>query len=257
MSATGAGYDLGANIFSPEGKVFQVEYAQKAVENGGAVLGLTCADGVVMGVEKLQYNKLALPGSGRQVHTIDTKAGMAFTGYVPDGRALVPAGQDECANYHQFYNERMPPHVLADRLGQFMHLHTCYGGYRPFGVGLLVAAYDEQDKKPYLHLIKPSGENFRYFGAALGKNQQAAKTEIEKLNLKKMTVKEGLEAIAFIIRLIREEPRDKPYEFEASWICEATGWKHELVPAEVRAAADKAAKEKKKALDEGDDDMEM
>lgn len=62
------------------------------------------------------------------------------------------------ANYYGFYNERMPPHVLADRLGQFMHVHTCYGGYRPFGVGLLVAAYDEQDKRPYLHLIKPSGQ---------------------------------------------------------------------------------------------------
>lgn len=63
--------------------MFQVEYAHKAVENGGAILGLTCSDGVVLGVEKLQYHKLALPGSGRQIHTIDTKGKhtQGMTGY--------------------------------------------------------------------------------------------------------------------------------------------------------------------------------
>lgn len=255
MSSTGAGYDLGANIFSPEGRVFQVDYAHKAVEEGGAMIGLACADGVVLGVEKLQANKLALPGSARQIHSIDKHAGIAFSGYVPDGRALIPAGADECANYYDYYKEQMPPHVLADRLGQYMHAHTCYGGYRPFGVSLLVAGFDQEAQKAYLHLIHPSGENCRYFGAAVGKGQQTAIAEIEKLDLKKMSVKEGLEAIAFIIRLARDE-RDKPYEFEASWICKSSNWEHELVPGEIKDAADKAAAKKKEELDQGYDDMD-
>ena len=93
-----------------------------------------------------------------------------------------------------------------------------------------------------------------------------------QLNLKEMSVKEGLEAIAFIIRLVREEARDKPYVFEArydlasaasplftllcSWISEETGWKHEMVPLKLREAADKVAMERKKQLDEGEDDMD-
>ena len=71
MSSTGAGYDYGTGSYSPDGRVFQVEYAQKAVDNSGTVIAVRCTDGVVMGVEKLLISKMLVAGTGRRLHTID------------------------------------------------------------------------------------------------------------------------------------------------------------------------------------------
>ena len=70
MSSTGAGYDLSPTTFSPDGRIFQVEYATKAVENSGTAIGVRCTDGVVLGVEKLLASKLLVPGSNRRLHTV-------------------------------------------------------------------------------------------------------------------------------------------------------------------------------------------
>uniref|UniRef100_A0A7S3PKQ0 Proteasome subunit alpha type n=1 Tax=Aplanochytrium stocchinoi TaxID=215587 RepID=A0A7S3PKQ0_9STRA len=255
MSSQGSGYDLGCNIYSPDGRVFQIEYADKAVEAGGAVIGLKCKDGVVIGVEKLVLNKLLLPTSGKMVHKVDNHAGMAYTGYVPDGRAIVPAAESECMNYKDYYGENMPPHTLSSRIGAYMHAHTMYGGYRPFGLGVLIAGYDDVDKESYLHMINPAGTHFRFYGAAVGKGRGTAKTEIEKLDLSQMSVKEGLEHIAFIIKQIRNEARDKPYVLEAGWVLNET---KEFVAVDPKtiAIAQENAQKRKDALDEDDDDMD-
>lgn len=255
MSSQGSGYDLGCEMYSPDGRVFQIEYADKAVEAGGSVIGLKCKDGVVIGVEKLVHNKLLLPTSGRMVHRIDGHSGIAYTGYGPDGRAIVPAAESECMNYKDYYDENIPPHTLAGRIGAYMHAHTCYGGYRPFGLGVLIAGYDDFDKESYLHMINPSGTTFRFYGAAIGKGRQPAKTEIEKLDLSQMTVEEGLENIAFIIKLIRDEARDKPYVLEAGWVKNETK-EFVAVDAKQIAIAQDNAQKRVEALDDSDDEMD-
>ena len=258
MSSVGSGYDLGCNIYSPDGRVFQIEYAAKAVENSGALIGLQCKDGVVIGVEKIVTSKLLVEGSGRRVHPVGMHAGVAFTGYVADGRASVAAAKTEVQIYDDYYGIDMPPHVKADRMGHYFHAYTTYGGYRPFGLNMILAAFDKEKQQPFLHMVDPSGTSFRYYGCAAGKSRQAAKTEIEKLDLTKMTVAEGLKQIAFIIHTIREEEKDKPFEFEAGWISKDTNWKFELVPKELRVEADKWGKEKvaEMDMDDSDDDDE-
>ena len=86
MSGIGTGYDLSTTTYSPDGKVFQVDYACKAVDNGGLALGVTCSDGVVLGVEKLLPFKMLVPGSNRRIAAVDRHAGMAGTGLAPDAR---------------------------------------------------------------------------------------------------------------------------------------------------------------------------
>ena len=76
MASTGAGYDLGATTFSPDGRIFQVEYATKAVENSGTVIGIRCSDGVVLGVEKVIFSKMLLPSSNRRVATVAPHVGV-------------------------------------------------------------------------------------------------------------------------------------------------------------------------------------
>ena len=99
MASSGSGYDLSSSTFSPDGRIFQVEYASKAVENAGTALGLKCRDGVVLCVEKPLLNKMLLPNSSRRIHTIDTHGGVAITGFVSDGRQIVNRARDECASY--------------------------------------------------------------------------------------------------------------------------------------------------------------
>ena len=77
MASTGAGYDLSPTTFSPDGRIFQVEYATKAVENSGTVVGIRCADGVVLGVEKVMLSKMLLPSSNRRVAAVAPHAGQS------------------------------------------------------------------------------------------------------------------------------------------------------------------------------------
>ncbi|CAK9072552.1 Proteasome subunit alpha type-3, partial [Durusdinium trenchii] len=249
-------YDLGCNIYSPDGRVFQIEYAGKAVENSGALIGLKCKDGVVIGVEKLVMSKLLVEGSGRRVHPVGKHAGIAFTGYTADGRAVVSAARAEVENYEDYYGVDMPPHVLSDRMGHYFHAYTTYGGYRPFGLCTLMTAFDEVKQEPFLHMVEPSGLHYRFHGCAVGKAKQAAKTEVEKLNLANMTCAEALKRLAFIIHTIREEDKDKPFEFEAGWITKDTNWEFQLVPKAVREEADKWGKKRVEEIEMQDDDSD-
>ena len=86
MSSIGTGYDQSTTTFSPDGRVFQIEYAAKAVENSGTAIGIRCKDGVVLGVEKQKLSKMMLPGSNRRIYTVDKCTGIAVSGMMADAR---------------------------------------------------------------------------------------------------------------------------------------------------------------------------
>ena len=167
--SSGSGYDLSPTTFSPDGRLFQVEYANKAVENSGTAIGIRCVDGVVLGVEKILLSTLLKPGGNKQIATMGAHAGLAFSGWAPDARQLLERGRDEVYNYEETYGGVIPPEVLAERMAQYVHYFTIHGALRPFGVGAIVAAYDPETKNHALHMIEPNGVQYRYFGCALGK----------------------------------------------------------------------------------------
>jgi len=131
-----------------------------------------------------QVSKMLVPGSNRRVFGLDTHAGIAVTGLVADGRQLVNRARDEARSYAESYGSKIVPNVLANRLSMYMHYFTLHASLRPFGSTALVAAYDEDLRKPELYMTEPSGACFRYFGCAAGKGAQAAKTELEKVMTK-------------------------------------------------------------------------
>lgn len=237
--------------FHPMVEYFKSNMRKKAVENSGTVIGIHCTDGVVMGVEKLLLSRMLVPGTNNRLHHVDRHLGIAVAGLGPDGRQLVNRAQEEAQSYRKNYGEPIAPQILAERMSQFVHYYTLYGSIRPFGAAILLAGYDADQNQPWLNLIEPSGVSFRFRGCAIGKGQQAAKTELEKYKVFNMKCRDALNYVAKIIHLLHDEVKDKPFELELSWICEASQWKHQLVPSQINAEAQAWAK---KSIE--DDEME-
>ena len=248
MSGIGTGYDLSTTPYSPDGKVFQVDYACKAVDNGGLALGIKCSDGVVLGVEKLLPFKMLVPGSNRRIAPVDRHAGMASAGLAPDARQIMSRARSECANYKSFYGDKIPSKILADRMANYLHMFTLYWSVRPFGAAVLLAVRDPATGKYELYLLEPSGECQRYHGMAIGKGRQAAKNEVEKLKLGEMSCLEAVKEAARIIVTTHDE-KDKDYECELAWICDASGGEFKKVPKDI---ADEAIAAAKRAMEDDD-----
>jgi len=111
MSSIGTGYDLSASQFSPDGRVFQVEYAQKAVENSGTAVALKGKDGVVFAVEKLVTSKLYETGANRRIFGVDTHIGMAVAGLLADSRQIFETARKEASDYRGEYGSNIPVKV--------------------------------------------------------------------------------------------------------------------------------------------------
>jgi len=283
MTSIGTGYDLQNSVFSPDGRNFQVEYAVKAVENGGTSIGIRCKDGVVLAVEKLVTSKLLKPGANKRIATIDRHIGAVSSGLVPDGRHFTSRARDEAASWRQVYKSPISTADLASRMGGYLQAYTLYSSVRPFGITAIVAGWDSEEelavdgqvgngpsigsggkvegKKhggPGLYMIEPSGLYWGYYGAATGKGRQSAKAELEKLDLAAgtLSLKDGVMEAARIIYVAHDENKDKDFELEMTWISDLQGptkGRHVEVPKELLEEAEKAAK---KALEGEDEDDE-
>merc|ERR1712060_667304 len=248
MSSIGTGYDQSTTTFSPDGRVFQVEYANKAVDGSGTAVGIRCKDGVALGVEKQKLSKMMVEGSNRRVFTVDKHSGIAVSGLMADARQVVNHARKESANYSNFYGGAIPGNVLCDRIAGMMHAYTLYWYVRPFGSAVLLASYTEDG--PQLYSIEPSGLSYRFYATAVGKSKNAAKSALEKLDLTPLPCREAVTEIAKILYAQHDPAKDKPLEIELSWVCDETGRLHKLVPPELKEAAEAAAKAFREAMDE-------
>lgn len=145
QTSIGTGYDLSNSVFSPDGRNFQVEYAVKAVENGGTCVGIRTKHGVVLACEKLISSKLLKPGCNKRIATIDRNVGIVTSGLVPDGKHLTSRGRDEASSWRQTYKAPIPMTALASRLGGYVQAYTLYSSVRPFGVSAIVAGWDSEE----------------------------------------------------------------------------------------------------------------
>lgn len=206
-----------------------MEYAGKAVENGGTSIGIKCKDGVVLAVQKIVGSKLLVPNANKRIQTVDKNMGIAYSGLVPDGRSLVDLARDEAAKWRQNYGDAIPIKSLAERMGLYVQAYTSYSSVRPFGVTAIIGGLDPVDG-PILYMIEPSGSCFGYMGAATGKGRQVAKSELEKLDLGVITAAQAVKEAAKIIYMAHEENKDSEFELEITWVCEETNGRHEPVP---------------------------
>jgi len=252
MASIGTGYDLSASTYSPVGRIFQVEYAYKAVENSGTAIALRCKDGIVFAVEKIISSKMLEPASNRRLYSIDKHIGVAIAGLLPDGRQLLNRARKEAHSYRDNYDDAIPVRILNERVAAFVQAYTLYASIRPFGVSALLGGVDRTG--PRLFMVEPSGISWGYVGAAAGKAAAAAKTEIEKLDLKNLTCHEAVEHAAKIIYSVHDPLKDKLFQLEMSWICPESKLEHALVPDDILRSVEAAAKRAQEAEDEDEDE---
>eukprot|EP01135_Chromosphaera_perkinsii_P005020 Nk52_evm18s310 gene=Nk52_evmTU18s310 len=248
MSSIGTGYDLSATTFSPDGRVFQVEYASKAVENSGTAVGIRVKDGVVFGVEKLIPSKLLEPGTNRRLFTVDRQVGVAAAGLIADSRQIVNRARAESKDYRSFYGIPMPCRMMCERVSYFVQVYTLYGHVRPFGCSVMLGSYEHDE--PQLYMIEPSGTSWGYYGCSIGKGKQAARTEIEKLKLDEMDMKTAVKEVARIIYTVHDSIKDKEFLLEMSWVGKNTNGIHKPVPEDIIAEAEAYAKQATEDLDD-------
>ncbi len=206
-------YDRGVNTFSPEGRLFQVEYALEAVKLGSTAVGITTASGVVLAVEKRLPSSLVVPGSIEKILQIDSHMGCAMSGLSSDARTLVEHARVECQNHHFTYNELMPVeacvHAVADMALDFSDDSDDKNKKkktmaRPFGVSLLVAGVDEA-KGPCLFQTEPSGTYTQFKAAAIGSAADAATSLLIEHYKPEMSVEEVETLALFVLRQVMED----------------------------------------------------
>lgn len=280
MASSGSGYDLNPSTFSPDGRIFQVEYASKAVDNAGTALGVQCSDGIVVCVEKPKptaTSKMLVQHSmtSKRVHPVSQHCGLAFTGLASDARQLVNRAKEEAASYKDTYGSEIPPKILADRMSAYVHYFTLHGALRPFGSTALIAGYDVDLKEHALYMVEPSGVAYQYHGCAAGKGRQSCKTELEKVLLSSagglgtqtitVTSQEAVKQLARMIQLLQQDGNgtgNKDVELEMGWVSAESGWSFVRVDnalvdeALVWAKADIEAAEEEEDDDDNDDEME-
>ncbi|KAK4530452.1 hypothetical protein CCYA_CCYA04G1309 [Cyanidiococcus yangmingshanensis] len=236
MAGVGSGYDLSTTTFSPEGRVYQVEYAVKAVEQSGTVIGVRCVDGVVLAVENLRSTKLLQPNSLRRVFAVDRHIGIAIAGIGPDGRHMVSRARSEAQNFRNVYAEEIPPSLLAERLASYAHVYSLYWHVRPFGCAILIGGWDETSG-PCLYIVEPDGSGYKYRAYANGKGRTAVRTALNKLNFDQLTCADAVSEIARMIHQSRDIAKDKPYELEMAWISEVCDRQFARVPMSLISSA--------------------
>lgn len=230
-------YSFSLTTFSPSGKLVQIEYALQAVSQGNTSLGIKASNGVVIATEKKMPSILVDDSALHKVQSLVKTAGMVYSGMGPDSRVLMTKGRKLAQQYYLTYHEHIPTQQLVKQLARVMQEYTQRGGVRPFGVSLLVAGMDE-DGKPALFQVDPSGSYFSWKAAAIGKNMVNAKTFLEKRYNAELELED---AIHTAILTLKEgfEGQMTEHNIEIG-IADADGFRR-LEPAEVKDYLDSIA----------------
>ncbi|TGC10542.1 archaeal proteasome endopeptidase complex subunit alpha [Methanolobus halotolerans] len=160
------GYDRAITVFSPDGRLFQVEYAREAVKRGTTAAGVKSKEGVVLLVDKRITSKLIEAESIEKIFQIDDHIGAATSGLVADARALVDRARVEAQINRVSYDEQVGVEVLSKKICDHKQSYTQYGGARPYGTALLIAGVDVS--RPRLFETDPSGALLEYKATAIG-----------------------------------------------------------------------------------------
>ncbi len=207
-------YDRAITVFSPDGRLFQVEYAKEAVRRGATAVGVVCANGVVLAAYKNIASELLISESMRKIFKIDDHMAATASGLVADARRLVDIARLEAQRHRMTYNEPMGVDAIARHLCDLMQIYTQYGGIRPFGVSLLIAGIDTE---PRLYEAEPSGALTGYKADAIGAGKKEAEEFFEKEYKNGMGMDEG---VGLALRALRKtiESKPKPESLDVSTI---------------------------------------
>jgi 20S proteasome subunit alpha 5 len=200
-------YDRGVTTFSPEGRLFQVEYAIEAIKLGSTAIAILTQEGIVLAVERRTQSPLMIPSSLDKIMEIDSHVACAVSGLTADAQSMVEHGRVQAQNHFFTYNESMPVRSLTQSL---CALSANFGTddedsmSRPFGVALLVAGHDV-DNGYQLYHTDPSGTWTAYKAKAIGSGSEGAQTTLQEEYKDDMTLKEAENLALSTLKAVMEE----------------------------------------------------
>ena len=209
------GYDRTATMFSPEGTILQVEYAQKTVRLGSVSVGMICSDGVFIISDKRTEDKLLNPKSANKIFEVDSHLIASAAGIVSDARVLIEKAQILSQQHKVTYDNPVEPELVIKEIANTMQQFTQYGGARPFGVSVMMAGLNE--KIPELYTSDITGNYLSYNANAIGEDEEKIKEELREKYKTGLTIKKG----AKIALDILEKVQDKKFNinrFEIAYV---------------------------------------
>jgi len=171
-------YDRGMTIFSPDGRLYQVEYAREAIKRGTASVGVRTDAGVVLAADRRARSPLIEESSIEKLHRVDDHVAVASAGHVADARQLVEFARRKAQENRLRYDEPIDVETLAKEVTDYIQRYTQSGGVRPFGVALAIAGVDP-DGTPRLFETDPSGTPYEWKATAIGGDRETLHAHLE------------------------------------------------------------------------------
>ena len=197
------GYDRAITMFSPDGRLLQVEYAKKTVRQGSTAIGMVCKDGVLLVSDKRIVDKLIVSESLEKIWQVDDHIAITAAGILSDARILVDRARVKAQEHRVVYDSPIDIITIVKDIADLKQMCTQSGGLRPFGVSLLIAGADESEVK--LFETDPTGIYFQYKATAIGEGEMEVKNILLKEYKESMTIDDGLKlALSALKRVISE-----------------------------------------------------
>ena len=185
------GYDRTSTMFSPDGRLLQVEYAKKTIRQGSTAIGMVCKEGVLLVTDKRVANKLVVGESVEKLFQIDGHVGATISGFVSDGRILIERARIRAQQHRVTYDEPIDVLELVRGICDMKQWFTQVGGARPFGVSILFGGVDG-DGEAKLFATEPSGIFFQYKAVAVGEGEVEVNNMLSKEYKDEISLQEGI-----------------------------------------------------------------
>ena len=165
MQHQAMGYDRAATMFSPEGHLLQVEYAEKTIRLGSASIGLTCSDGVVIVADRRITDKLVTGKSANKISEVDDHVIASAAGILSDARILIDKAQVAAQQHRVVYDSPIEPELVIKEIANTKQMFTQYGGVRPYGVSVMIAGINKHKAEVFASDV--TGNYFAYTAVAI------------------------------------------------------------------------------------------
>ena len=207
-------YDYNSTVFSPDGRLYQVEYARELVNRGGTIVGIRCAEGVVLGSEE---NIAVLEEKGRswKIFEVDEHIGAAIIGLASDARFLIDQARIDTQSNKLTYDEPIDVEVVTQKICDTQQTYTQHGGGRPFGVAMVLGGIDKTG--PHVFGTHPIGNYIGYKATAVGAGTETVLSILKEEYHEDLTLEKSIKlAVKCLVKAL--EARQLPLRIKIAVI---------------------------------------